>query len=90
MEVYDLLVKKLGFPALTVILYANEKALFARLRSRDENDSDLDKVKEAKRKYEKMIFFCEKYKMPYMIIDTSELNPEQVVENIMKRIEGRA
>lgn len=89
-EVYDLLVKKLGFPALTVILYANERALFARLLSRDENDSDLDKVKKAKKKYEKMIFFCEKYGMPYMVIDTSELTPEQVVERIMKRIEGRA
>ena len=89
-EVYDLLVKKLGFPALTVILYANEKALFERLRSRDENDSDLDKVKKAKEKYEKMVFFCEKYEMPYMVIDTSELCPEQVVELIMKRIEGRA
>jgi hypothetical protein len=28
--------------------------------------------------------------MPYMVIDTSELCPEQVVELIMKRIEGRA
>ena len=58
--------------------------------SRDENDSDLDKVKKAKEKYEKMIFFCEKYGMPYMVIDTSELTPEQVVERIMTRIEGRA
>lgn len=89
-EVYDLLVKKLGFPALTVILYANERALFARLRSRDENDSDLSKVQAAKEKYERMIFFCEKYGMPYMIIDTSELSPEEIVELIVKRIEGRA
>ena len=43
----------------------------------------------AKEKYEKMFFFCEKYNMPYMVIDTSELYPEQVVELIMKRIEGR-
>ena len=89
-EVYDLLVKKLGFPDLTVILYADETAIFNRLRSRDENDSDLDKVKKAKEKYEKMVFFCEKYKMPYMVVDTSNLNPDQTVELIMKRIEGRA
>ncbi len=89
-EVYDLLVKKLGFPDLTVILYADETAIFNRLRSRDENDGDLDKVKKAKEKYEKMVFFCEKYKMPYMVVDTSSLNPEQAVEVIMKRIEGRA
>ena len=89
-EVYDLLVKKLGFPDLTVILYADETAIFNRLRSRDELDSDLDKVKKAKEKYEKMVFFCEKYKMPYMVVDTSNLTPDQTVELIMKRIEGRA
>ena len=89
-EVYDLLIKKLGFPDLTVILYANEKAIFARLRHRDEQDTDLNKVKLAKEKYEKMIFFCEKYNMPYMVIDTSELSPEEVVETIVKRIEGKA
>ena len=89
-EVYELLIKKLGFPALTVILYANENAIAKRLRTRDENDSDLCKVNKAKEKYEKMIYFCEKYQMPYMLIDTSELTPEQVVELIMKRIEGRA
>ena len=88
-EVYDLLVKKLGFPDLTVILYADETAIFNRLRSRDEYDSDLNKVKKAKEKYEKMVFFCEKYKMPYMVVDTSNLTPDQTVELIMKRIEGR-
>ena len=89
-EVYDLLVKKLGFPDLTVILYADETAIFNRLRSRDENDGDLDKVKKAKEKYEKMVFFCEKYKMPYMVVDTSNLTPDQTVELIMRRMEGRA
>lgn len=89
-EVFDLLVKKLGFPDLTVILYADEKAIFSRLRHRDEQDSDLVKVQLAKEKYEKMICFCETYQMPYMVIDTSNLTPEETVEIIMKRIEGRA
>lgn len=88
-EVYDLLVKKLGFPDLTVILYADEHAILSRLRHRDELDSDIKKVTLAKEKYEKMIYFCEKYKMPYMVIDTNNLSPEEVVEVIMKRIEGR-
>lgn len=88
-EVYDFLVKKLGFPDLTVILYADEHAILSRLRHRNELDSDIKKVILAKGKYEKMIYFCEKYKMPYMVIDTSNLSPEDVVEVIMKRIEGR-
>ena len=57
-EVYDLLVKKLGFPDLTVILYADEHAILSRLRHRDELDSDIKKVTLAKEKYEKMIYFC--------------------------------
>lgn len=88
-EVYDLLIKKLGFPDLTVILYADETAIAARIKDRDEHDSDIAKVRLAKQKYEKMIYFCERYGMPYMVIDTSSLSPDEVVECIVKRIEGR-
>ena len=59
-------------------------------KGRDEHDSDIAKVRLAKKKYEKMIYFCERYKMPYMVIDTSSLSPDEVVECILKRIEGRS
>ena len=88
-EVYDLLVKKLGFPDLTVILYADDTAIANRILGRDREDTDIEKVKLAKEKYEKMICFCEHYKMPYMVIDSSVLSPDEVVELILKRIEGR-
>lgn len=88
-EVYDLLVKKLGFPDLTVILYADDTAIANRILGRDEEDTDIEKVKLAREKYEKMICFCEHYKMPYMVIDSSVLSPDEVVELILKRIEGR-
>lgn len=88
-EVYDLLVKKLGFPDLTVILYADDTAIANRILGRDIEDTDIEKVKLAKEKYEKMICFCEHYKMPYMVIDSSVLSPDEVVELILKRIEGR-
>ena len=88
-EVYDLLVKKLGFPDLTVILYADDTAIANRMLGRDIEASDIEKVKLAKEKYEKMICFCEHYKMPYMVIDSSVLSPDEVVELILKRIEGR-
>lgn len=89
-EVYDLLVKKLGVPNLTVILYANRNALSERLRKRDEKDQDLSKIDLAEQKYEKMIYFCEKYHLPYLEIDTSNLTPDEVVECIIKHIEGQA
>lgn len=89
-EVYDLLVKKLGFPDLTVILYADDETIAKRILGRDKKDRDIKKVRQAKEKYEKMICFCEHYNMPYMVIDSSTLAPEEVVELIVKRIEGRA
>lgn len=85
-EVYDLLVKKLGFPDLTVILYADEKTIFNRLKGRNKNDSDLYKIKESNTKYKKMFSFCKRYKMPYVKIDNSNLTPEQTVEKIIKLI----
>ncbi len=88
-EVFDLLVKKLRFPDLTVILYANDEAIKTRILGRDINDTDIKKVQIAKEKYEKMICFCEHYKMPYMVVDSSNLSPDEVVEVIMKRIESR-
>ncbi len=88
-EVYELLIKKLGFPDLTVILYASDEAIKKRIVRRDVQDKDVEKVKIAKEKYEKMICFCERYKMPYMVVDSSNLTPEEVVEVIEKRIEGR-
>ncbi len=88
-EVYELLIKKLGFPDLTVILYASDEAIKKRIVGRDIHDKDVEKVKIAKEKYEKMICFCERYKMPYMVVDSSNLTTEEVVEVIAKRIEGR-
>lgn len=89
-KVYDLLVEKLGVPDLTVILYANDSVIAARIKQRSKYDDDIKKVYLAKQKYEKMIYFCERYDLPYMVIDTSELRPEDVVEYIIKRIEGKS
>lgn len=52
-EVYDLLVKKLGFPDLTVILYADEHAILSRLRHRDETRQRYKKGNSRKRKIRK-------------------------------------
>lgn len=87
--VYGLLVRMLGVPELTVILYADEDTLRRRLMGRGAGDRDLLKVPLAREKYEKMIFFCERFSVPYMLIDTSGISAGEVAERIMKRIEGR-
>ena len=83
-EVYDLLIKKIGTPKLTVILYCPSEVIKQRLKERKTDDSDIAKVKKSETIYAKMIDFCKAKKMPYVVIDTSSLTPEEVVETILK------
>ncbi len=86
-DVYELLIKKLGKPDLTVILSADKDTIISRLKSRDENDSDIEKADKAVAICEKMVAFCKEFDLPFMVIDTSHLSPEQVVERIIERWE---
>lgn len=86
-EVYDLLIQKLGKPKLTVILYSPSETIVNRLISRDVNDSDIAKAKKSENIYRRMIDFCKTRELPYLIIDTSNLKPEEVVDEILKRLE---
>ncbi len=83
-DIYDLLVRKIGSPKLTIILYANTKEIIKRLQHRNKTDSDIKKAKKSEEIYSKMICFCHKYKMPFLVIDTSKLSPIQVVDKIVE------
>lgn len=85
-EVYDLLIKKLGVPKLTVILYSPSDVIVERLISRNRNDSDIAKAVNSEKIYSKMIEFCETKQMPYIVIDTSTLTPNEVVDKILQEI----
>ena len=85
-DVYELLVKKLGKPRLTIIVYSPSEVIVKRLISRDKNDKDIAKAKDSERIYTRMIEFCKKFKFPYVVVDTSELNPEEVVDKIIKEL----
>lgn len=89
-EVYDLLIQKLGKPKLTVILYSPSETIVNRLISRDKNDSDIVKAKKSESIYKRMIDFCEMKKLPYLVIDTSSLRPEDVVDRIMEKLDKNA
>ena len=86
-DIYNLILKKIGKPKLTVILYAKPEVIMARLKKRDINDSDLVKVEKSEKAYERMIYFCETKKLNYMIIDTSNKNVDEVVNEILERLE---
>lgn len=88
MDIYDLIIKKIGFPTLTVILYADEDTISDRLIKRNSNDKDLKRISKTEKVYEKMIGFCELKHFPYVVIDTSKLSPEQITNIIIKKLEA--
>lgn len=89
-EVYDLLIQKLGKPKLTVILYSPSETIVNRLISRDVNDSDIMKAKKSESIYKRMIDFCKTKELPYLVIDTSNLKPEEVVDRIVEELKKDA
>lgn len=84
MDIFDVLIKKLGKPTLTVILYANQETIVKRLKNRCVDDKDLKRVSFSEKAYEKMISFCELKHFPYVVIDTSKLTPNEVIDRIME------
>ncbi len=89
-EVYNLLIKKLGTPKLTVILYSPSETIVQRLISRNKNDSDIKKAKKSEFIYQRMIDFCKSKNMPFLVIDTSNMKPEEVVDKIVEELNKNA
>lgn len=83
-DVYDLLLKKLGKPNLTVVLYAKPETIRARLSGRDQNDSDLAKIERSEEIYLKMYNFCRENDLPMMWIRTDKKTPAEIVELILQ------
>jgi len=86
-DIYDLLIKKINVPSLTVVLYAKQKVIENRLINRDKKDKDLKKIRLSEKFYEKMIHFCEMRRMPYMVIDTTNRTPKEIVATIVRKVE---
>ena len=83
-DIFDLIVKKIGAPTLTVILYASEKELKNRLFKRDKDDHDIKKLPHLDTIVEKMVSFCELKHFPYIVINTDSLTPEEITNKIIE------
>lgn len=86
-DIYNLILKKIGKPKLTVILYAKPETILNRLKKRNINDPDISKVCKSENAYERMIYFCEIKKLEYIVVDTTNKNPDEVIKEILKKIE---
>ena len=59
------------------------------MKKRDPNDSDLRKVQYIKTAYEKMQSVLLRYQMPGMVIDTTDLDEETVVQRMISELQKR-
>lgn len=85
MDIYDLILRKIGAPTLTIILYSDMNSIIERLKKRNPNDKDIARVTESEKIYSKMIDFCKQKNMPYAIIDSSLFTLEETANEIIKK-----
>ena len=78
------LVELCGKPELTILLYATPKTRMERLKMRNKNDPDLTDPEKKDDGYNKMIYFLDKFKLHYIVIDTDNLSLDDVKESVDK------
>jgi len=88
-QIFDAVFKAIGAPDFTFIIYGNAETIRKRLLTRDEQDSDLKKIPNTEEIYRKMVSFADIHKMPYYKIDTSELQPEDIVGMMLAELKKR-
>lgn len=81
--VYDCLVKLIGRPDYTFLLYARNDVISQRLKNRNTTDQDFKKIHLNTQSLNKMKNFLIEYEMDYSIIDTSDLSPDEIY-NLIK------
>ena len=82
-SIFECMVDLIGKPDFTFLLCASAEEGAKRIKNRDPNDPDIRKAKLYPAAREKMESFLKRYEMDYIAIDTTNLNPEEVVEKMM-------
>lgn len=81
---FDYLVRTAGLPDLTVILYADAEVRRQRILGRNANDPDLAEKVFPNNRYKKMIEFVQNYEANYVVVDNSEMDLNETVQEIAK------
>ena len=84
--IFEYLIRCLGKPQITFLLYANENARFNRIRQRNSADPDLRNVNGSfsMQMYQKLKGFLDQYNFHYYSLDTSELTGEETLEKVIE------
>lgn len=83
-RVFECLVGLLGSPDHTFLLHASEAEAVRRLRTRSPDDPDVRKVRLYPEARTKMEGFVRRFGMPYTLIDTTDMRPEEVVDRMVQ------
>lgn len=86
-EWLDLYFKQIDKPEITVVLYARPEVRLQRMLSRNPLDPDLKAIPLTDNLYSEITDFVNKYKLPFLWIDTSDLSIEEVVTKILKNLD---
>ena len=84
--IFEAIYKSIGAPDFTFLIYASPQVVAQRLQKRDVNDPDLGKVSYITKAYAKMEQLLKKFNMPSLLIDTSHLSEDEVVESMIKEL----
>ena len=84
--IFDGLIKTIGKPDLTIILYASPEERYQRIKKRDQNDPDLNDKDMLIDGYPKMIDFANENNFNYLYVDTSNKDEKEVLEEILNYI----
>lgn len=87
--IFDAIYKTIGAPTFTFLIYADPEAVKSRLISRDIEDPDLKKVIFIPEAYDKMKKVLKKYDMPSLVIDTTNMTPEEVLNTMIQELKKR-
>lgn len=85
-EIFDLLVRRVRIPELTVLLTADDDTVIRRLSERGENEPDIGRAHMNRERTELMRLCLSRYSLPHMIIPTDLLTAEQVCDKICEKI----
>lgn len=87
--IFDAIYRTIGAPTFTFLIYADPKVVKDRLVSRDKKDPDLKKVKFIPEAYRKMESILEKYNMPSLVIDTTNMDANEVLDTMINELKKR-
>lgn len=87
--IFDAIFKTTGAPDFTFIIYADPSAVEERLLNRDPNDADLKKVQYIPTAYQNMTRIMERYAMPGIVLDTTNMNEQEVLNTMVAELTKR-